>query len=227
MKSFIAGDPVSAADYFEAAIRLYPEYPDDLPYKYLATSYLLQFLSETNDQVREKLAFKASEASSVLLNRSEKEDASSAGPMFAIATINYKMKNFEVAKEWLNRVIEVELKSNIETEGRAQAHNMIAWINYDSVIDKMETISEINQISEEDKVEIQKTIDEGLQHVEKAIAIVPEFREAIMCQSLLLREKAKIETDEKIRTEFIRKADLAYHKASQLRETNERILENR
>ena len=70
---------------------------------------------------------------------------------------------------------------------------------------------------DEDKIEIQKKIDEGLDRLEKAIEFRPDYLDAMMYLNLLWRENGKMEGDEEAKAELIRKADIAFKKAIQLR----------
>ena len=60
-------------------------------------------------------------------------------------------------------------------------------------------------------------IDNGLEALDKALAMKPEYFEAMVYDNLLFREKAKIQTDANLRAEYTAKADEWQQKALALR----------
>jgi tetratricopeptide (TPR) repeat protein len=61
-------------------------------------------------------------------------------------------------------------------------------------------------------------VELGLSSVDKALQMQPEYFDAMIYNNLLLREKAKLQTDEKLKQEYFDKADQWRTKALALRE---------
>jgi tetratricopeptide (TPR) repeat protein len=63
-----------------------------------------------------------------------------------------------------------------------------------------------------------KFVELGLKSVDKAVKMQPEYFDAMVYYNLLYREKAKLQTDEKVKQEYFDKADEWRNKALALRE---------
>jgi hypothetical protein len=72
-------------------------------------------------------------------------------------------------------------------------------------------------MNEEEIAQTKQYVDEGIDAIEKAIGMRPDYFDAMEYQNLLWREKAKFETDEEAKAELIRKADLIAQQALMLR----------
>ena len=127
------------------------------------------------------------------------------------------MKNVEKTKEWCTRVLNTPAVTDEEKKNVAEAHYRIAVLDYDTVNEKTGLTGEnIEFLDDEEKAKLQEDITEGLDHLDKAIEIRPDYFDAMMYQNLLWREKAKLETDQAIKDELIHQADMVYNKSIQL-----------
>jgi len=217
VKEFTNQNYAAAAQFFQKSIELDPEFPDDVPRVYLATTYMLQYVPGSMDPKSEQAASKAVETFSEVVERSEKKGKPNVNAMLAIASLSYQRKQVEQTKKWCTRVLETEAITDDDKKNISEAHYRIAVLDYDTVIEKTGLTGENVEFLEEEEIkELQANIDEGLTHLEKAIEIRPNYFDAMMYQNLLWREKAKLETDEDLKDELIHQADRVYNKSIQL-----------
>jgi tetratricopeptide (TPR) repeat protein len=203
VKEFTNQNYATAAQFFEKAVELDPDFPDDVPRVYLATAYMLQYIPGSMDPKSEQAASNAIEEFSKVVERSEKKGKPNVNAMLAIASLSYQMNN--------------EATTDEEKKNVAEAHYRIAVLDYDTVNEKTGLTGEnVEFLEDEEKAKLEEDIDEGLEHLDKAIEIRPDYFDAMMYQNLLWREKAKLETDEDLKKELSHQADLVYNKSIQL-----------
>lgn len=218
VKAFTDQKYDAAAQYFQKSIELDPNFPDDVPRMYLATAYMLQFVPGSMDPKSEQMGKKAIETFAEVVTRSEADGKPNVNAMLAIASLNYQMKNVEETKAWCRRVLRIEPKTEEEKKNAAEAHYRIAVIDFDTVNEETGTLGEnIEFLQPEDKEKLQEDIQEGLDHLEKAIELRSDYFDAMMYQNLLWREKAKMEDNEEEKLKLINQADIAYNKSIQLK----------
>jgi tetratricopeptide (TPR) repeat protein len=217
VKEFTNQNYADAAEFFQKSIELDPEFPDDIPRVYLATTYMLQYIPGSMDIKSEQAASKAIETFSEVVERSEKKGTPNVNAMLAIASLSYQRKQIEQTKEWCNRVLDLPATTDEEKKNKAEAHYRIAVLDYDTVNEKTGLTGEnVEYLEDEEKAKLQEDINEGLDHLDKAIDIRPDYFDAMMYQNLLWREKAKLEQDEDAKAELIHQADIVYNKSIQL-----------
>jgi len=218
VSAFAEAEYAEATQFFQKAIELDPDFPEDLPRMYLASAYMLQYIPGSIDPESEKNALKAIETFADVVERSEKTGKPNVNAMLAIASLSYQMENDEQTESWCNRVLEIEPQTDEEREKNAEAHYRIAVMDYDNVSERTGTTGEnVEFIEEEEKAELLQYIDEGLDHLAKAIETRPDYFDAMMYQNLLWREKAKMELDEEIKNDLIYQADVVYNQSIQLK----------
>jgi tetratricopeptide (TPR) repeat protein len=98
--------------------------------------------------------------------------------------------------------------SNLQGEEKAKALYSIGTMAWDK------TYHDPGQLDYESKNQL---IDMGIDAEKQALAVKPDYVEAMIYYSLLLREKAKIETDGAKRLEYTAEADTWLKKALELR----------
>jgi tetratricopeptide (TPR) repeat protein len=188
----------AAAQFFEKAIQEDPRF--EVARLYLATSYMSQFVPGSTDPKSEKMAMKAIETFEFIANNAEKVDNKKSA-MIAIASLYYQLKRVDESKEWCNKVLKID-------PAASEAYYRIAVVDYDAASEKTGMQGEnIEYMSAEEKTKVKAGIDEGLMCLSKAIEIKPDYWDAMEYQNLLFREKAKFGTDEKLKAEWISKAD--------------------
>ena len=207
----------AAAQFFQKSIELDPDFPEDVPRMYLATAYMLQFVPGSMDPKSEEMGEKAIATFAEVVERSEADGKPNVNAMLAIASLSYQMKNAEQTKEWCNRVLRIDAQTEEQMGQKAEAHYRIAVLDFDTVNEETGTLGEnIEFLEQEDKDKLQESIQEGLDHLEKAIELRADYFDAMMYQNLLWREKAKMEEDEEEKLKLINQADIAYNKSIQL-----------
>jgi tetratricopeptide (TPR) repeat protein len=188
----------AAAQFFEKSIQEDPHF--EIARLYLATSYMSQFVPGSTDPKSEKMAEKAIETFKFIADKAEKvENQKSA--MIAVASLFYQLKRTDESKEWCNKVLKIDPSAS-------EAYYRIAVVDYDAASEKTGVQGEnIEYMNKDEKARIQAGIDEGLMCLTKAIEINHEYWDAMEYQNLLFREKAKFETDEKVKAGLINQAD--------------------
>jgi len=208
-----------STQFFQKAIEMDPDFPDDLARMYLASAYMLQFVPGSIDPKSKQMALKAIETFSEVVERSEAKGTPNVNAMLAIASLHYQMQNVEKTKEWCERILRIDPNTEEERNNKAEAYYRIAVIDYDTVHEATGLTGEKVELIEDeaDKEAILKDIDEGLDYLGKAIEIRDDYFDAMMYQNLLWREKAKMELDEEAKNELILQADIAYNRSIQLK----------
>ncbi len=188
----------AAAQFFEKALQEDPTF--EVARLYLATSYMSQFIPGSTDPKSEKMAYKAIETFEQIANNSQNAE-NKKNAMIAIAGLYYNLKRADDSKKWCHKVLESDPNS-------AEAYYRIAVVNFDFSYEKTGASGEnVEFMSPEEKTSTKEAIEEGLQCLSKAIEIQPDYTDAMEYQNYLWREKAKLETDQKVKNELIRKAD--------------------
>ena len=205
VKAFSEQRYEEAATLFERSIQLDPEF--QVARMYLATTYTTQFVPGSPDPKSKEMADKAI---ATFQNIAE-TDPSNINAMLSIASLYYQLQEYDKSKEWCQKIFSVD-------ENNAEALYRIAVIDFDQSNQKTGLQGEnVEFLTADDKTETLKDIDEGLDAIEKALKIKPDYFDAMEYQNLLWREKAKFENDAKVRAELIRQADLVAQKALMMR----------
>ena len=210
VKAFVERKYEEAAQFFEKAVELDPEF--ETARMYLATVYTSQFVPGSSDPKNEQMAQKGIETfKQVVEGSKDQANSSYILAMLTIARIYYQLRKYDDSKEWCNKVIQANPQ-------HAEAYYRIAVIDFDNVFEKTGVQGEnVEHMNPEEKAEALKDIDEGLTSLDKALEIRPTYFDAMEYQNLLLREKAKFEQDEMTRAELIRQANLIAQRALGLR----------
>jgi len=210
VKAFTEMKYDAAAQFFEKAIELDPEFVD--AQMYLATAYTSQFVPGSADPKSEMMAQKGIDPiKQVVANAKDPASPKAMNAMLSVASLYYQLKKYDESKEWCNRVLKVNPQN-------ADAYYRIAVIDYDDVFEKTGVQGEnVEFMSPEERAAALEDIEEGLASLNKALDIRPDYFDAMEYQNLLWREKAKFEKDEAAKAELIRQADLVSQKALQLR----------
>jgi tetratricopeptide (TPR) repeat protein len=188
----------AAAQSFEKAIQADPNF--EVARLYLATSYMSQFIPGSTDPKSEKMAYKAIETFEYIANNGQKPE-NKKNAMIAIAGMYYNLKRADDSKKWCNRVLQLD-------PSFAEAYYRIAVVDFDLAYEKTGVEGEnIEYMSPEEKASTKAAIEEGLTCLDKAIQIQPDYTDAMEYQNYLWREKAKFESDPKVKADLIQKAD--------------------
>jgi len=205
VKAFVAQRYEEASTLFEESIRLDPDF--QVARMYLATTYTSQFVPGSPDPKSKEMADKAIATFQHIADT----DPSNTNSMLSIASLYYQLQEYDKSKEWCRKVFSVD-------PDNAEALYRIAVIDFDQSSQKTGLQGEnVEFLTAEDKIETLKDIDEGLDAIDKALKIRPDYFDAMEYQNLLWREKAKFENDAKVRAELVRQADLVAQKALMMR----------
>jgi len=207
VKAFTEQKYPQAAEYFQRAIRLDPEFrPARM---YLATAYSSQYIPGSPDPKNNEMADRAIAAFRDVLGL--EKGGQNTDAMVAIASLNYQMKKYDESKDWCRKNLQVD-------PNNAEALYRIAVIDFDQSLKRTGLQGEnVEFLKPEEKQETAALIEEGLKSLERALEIRKDYFDAMEYKNLLWREKAKFEKDEKAKNELIRQADLVAQTALQLK----------
>jgi tetratricopeptide (TPR) repeat protein len=198
----------AAAQFFQKSVELDPDF--EIARMYLATAYTSQFIPGSTDPKSEEMAQKGIETFKQVAELATEPD-NKLNAMLSIASLNYQLKRYDESKEWCRKVLELDPQN-------AEAYYRIAVIDFDDSFEQTGIQGEMVEYMSPEEVEAAlKNIDDGLECLDKALEIRPDYFDAMEYQNLLWREKAKFEPDEDARAELIRQADLVAQKSLALR----------
>jgi tetratricopeptide (TPR) repeat protein len=181
-----------AVEYFKTAVELDPEFPTAR--LYLATAYVSQYIPGAESEENMQMANAAHEQFSRVLEQDPKNEVAIA----SIASLYFNQKKLRDAEEWNKKLIEV----NPQNKEAHYTLGVIAWT--DAWRPRMEARAKLGmkpedpgpikdrKVREEVKAKNQAMVEEGIQHLEKALEIDPEYDDAMAYVNLLHRELADI-----------------------------------
>jgi tetratricopeptide (TPR) repeat protein len=205
VKAFVELKYEEAGKLFEESIRLDPEFV--VARMYLATTYTSQFVPGSPDPKSKEMAQKGIATFKEIVDT----EPTNVNCMLSIASIYYQLQEYDESKTWCNKIQSVD-------PNNAESLYRIAVMDYDDSLRKTGLQGEsVEFLTAEDKEHTLKNIQEGLDTIEKALKIRPDYYDAMEYQNLLWREKAKFEKDAKAKAELVRQADLVAQKALAMR----------
>jgi len=187
-----------AVDYFKKAVELDPDLTT--AELYLATAYAQQFVPGGRDESNEKNAKLAVQTFEDVLKR----DTANVSAVAGLASIYQNTNDFKKAHEYYGKYAQLESNNPVPY----YAIGSLDWI---IVFDKNNTDSKEDQL---------KTIDEGLASLDKALALNPEYEDAMTYKNLLLRQKADRTDNEDDKKKLTSMADEWFNKALETRKKN-------
>ncbi|HEY2843284.1 MAG TPA: tetratricopeptide repeat protein [Bryobacteraceae bacterium] len=191
-----------AVEHFEQAIKLDPQW--STPRLYLATSYMVQWIPGAESPENMAYAQKAKEEFTKVLER-DPNDKTALAYLATLAfqqaqslPLDQKLKMFEEAAKWQHRRIEVDPKEK-------EAYYSLAVIAYQTWIPaRMTARSNLRmrpedpgpikdkKVKEDLKAQYGPIVDDGMQNLNKALEIDPEYDDAMAYLNLLIRERADL-----------------------------------
>lgn len=203
--AFAAANFVRAGQLFEEAYDLDPELKDARVY--LAYSTMMQYQPGAEYQENIDIANKALQGFKDVLE----DDPQNSTALQSIASLYFQMKQMEDSKDWHHKVLEAEP----ENKESHYTIGVICWTqSYEPRLEfraeigmqqedpgPIRTKGRLNRTQREDlsavAEEVLPVINEGLEALEQAIEIDPDYDDAMAYVNLLYREKADFaETDE-------------------------------
>jgi len=192
VNSFKAGNYVDAADNFQKAIELDPTF--DVARLYLATAYVQQYVPGTETPENKKYAAAAMEEFGKVL----KTDPKNLLATQSVANLYYQTKDFANAVEWNKKVTEI----NPQDKAAFYTLGVIAWTQFigpdrEARINekmKMEDPCPLKDSKEREalKAKYWQSLTDGIESENKALAIDPEYENAMSYKNLLLRYRADL-----------------------------------
>jgi tetratricopeptide (TPR) repeat protein len=193
----------TAVEHFKEAVRLDPEFPTAR--LYLATAYMSQYIpgadSEENMQ-------NARAAETEFLRVLEK-DPSNALAIESLASLHYnqaqggqtldqKVLKLDEAAKWYTRLADVDPNNKTAF----YSLGVITWAKwYPRLMEARNKLGmkpedpgpiKDKKVKEELKAQWLDTVNKGIQHLERALQIDPEYDEAMAYMNLLIRERADL-----------------------------------
>jgi tetratricopeptide (TPR) repeat protein len=195
-----------AIEKFKNAVALDPSL--SVAQLYLATAYANQYVPGAVTPENERVGEQAIQAFKDVLQKDPSNLTSAKG----IASLYFQMKKFDEAKEYNRKALEIDPKDPesfysigvidwTETYApRMEARNKLGLKPDEPLKDK--------KVCEEVKQKNSQYVDEGMQALDKALELRPDYDDAMAYYNLLWREKADIECgDPAARESDLKKAD--------------------
>jgi len=186
-----------AVESFKKAVDLDPNFP---PARlYLATAYMQQYIPGAESPENKQMAQAAHDQFMKVLEQTPNDKVALA----SIASLYLNQKNFDDAQKWNEKLIAVDPQNK-------EAYYSLGWIAWSkwypaygtaraNLHMKQEDPGPIKdkKVKEELKAKWGPVIDAGLQALDKALQIDPEYEDAMAYENLLIRERADlVETKE-------------------------------
>ncbi|MBK5290631.1 MAG: tetratricopeptide repeat protein [Acidobacteriia bacterium] len=182
-----------AVEHFKVATDLDPTFPTAR--LYLATAYMSQYIPGADSPENVEMAKNAYDQFAKVLEQDDKNGVAIA----SIASMYFHQKKWAEAEQWYKRLAKADPsnKEGLYTMG------VIAWTK--SFQKRMEARAKMSmkpedpgplkdkKVREELNAELLPVINEGMQHLESALKIDPEYDDAMAYLNLLHRERADLQ----------------------------------
>jgi tetratricopeptide (TPR) repeat protein len=198
-------DYAGAAEHFKAALAMNPDLTQAR--LFLATAYAQQYVGGDHSAANVAMAQQAIDQFKLVLNDdpSEQERYKSVVP---IASLSFNLKRFDDAREYYGKAV-------VLNPDEARNYFMLGLIDWTEASksrlkEKSELgLTESAMISKPEacaslRAQNQQKVEDGIQRLQKALELQPDYDEAMGYMNLLLRERAEYECDDP----EARKADL-------------------
>jgi tetratricopeptide (TPR) repeat protein len=190
--AFKAGNFAAAADHFKTAVALDPTIPNIRIY--LATAYIQQYIPGTETPENKKYADAAIEE----LNKQLEADPKNILATQYLANVYYQMKDFTKAQEWSRKVVELDPKD----KGALYTLGVIPWLQFVAA-DREARINEKMRLEDPGPLKDPKEraalkekywqpLTDGIEYEKKALAVDPEYENAMAYMNLLIRYRADL-----------------------------------
>jgi tetratricopeptide (TPR) repeat protein len=198
-------DYAGAAEHFKAALDINPDYTEAR--LYLATAYAQQYVAGDDTTANVTMAQQAIDQFKLVLNDdpSEEERYKSVVP---IASLSFNLKRLDDAREYYGKAIELKpgearnyfmlglIDGTEASKSRAQEKSKLG-LGESAMISKPEACAGL-------RAQNQLKVEDGIQRLQKALELQPDYDDAMGYMNLLYRERAEYECDDP----EARKADL-------------------
>jgi tetratricopeptide (TPR) repeat protein len=181
-----------AIDHFKEAVRLDPSL--ETSRLYLATAYMSQYIPGADSPDNNQMAKAAFDEFKRVLDQNPKNEVAIA----SIAMLLFQQKKMDEAEEWNKKLISL----NPQNKEAQYTLGVIAWTK--SFQPRMEVRAKLSmkpedpgpikdkKAREELKAKNGPIVEEGIQHLQKALEIDKEYDDAMAYMNLLYRERADL-----------------------------------
>ena len=213
----------SAVEHFKEAVRLDPEFPTAR--LYLATAYMSQYIPGADSPENMQNAQAAEQEFLRVLER----DPQNALAVESLASLHYnqaqggsieqKNKKLDEAAQWYTKLAQVDPNNKTAY----YSLGVITWAKWYPKL--MEARSKLGmkpedpgpikdkKVKDELKAQWMDTINKGIQNLDRALQIDPEYDEAMAYMNLLIRERADLADTPDVYAKEIEVADNWVQKA--------------
>ncbi len=223
VQSYKSAQYEEAIDHFQNAVRLDPSLP--MARAYLATAYMQQVVPNLETPENLKNAQNAIDSFQGVL----REDPKDVNAVKGIASIYFNIKKFDQAKDYQKKALSLDPND-------AQAAYTIGVIDWTEAYQHARDVLAADGLTDngEGNVKMSKAscktlqglntdlVNEGLQYLNKAVTINPNYDDAMAYLNLTYRRKADLECgDETARAADVAEAVKWFDKAMGTRKANE------
>jgi tetratricopeptide (TPR) repeat protein len=207
----------AAAEHFTAVLKLDPGYVDAR--LYLGTAYMVQYIPGSEDPNNARMAQQAIDEFQQVLDLDPEHEMA----LSSIASLYLKQKKYDDATEWYEKL------TSLDSDNKEAWYTLgvIAWSRlyppYKAARARLGMKPEDSgpmpdpAVRQEFRQRYSGIAAAGIQNLEKALAIDPEYDDAMSYINLLMRERADwLDTADEYRKE-IAAADVWVHKALETR----------
>jgi len=205
--AFKAGRFPEAVDHFKVAVDLDPSIPNIRIY--LAIAYIQQYIPGTETAENKKYAEEAMNE----LNETLKQDPKNVLATAYIANLYYQRKDFPKAQEWNRKVVELDPKD----KGALYTLGVIPWTQFvgahrearNNSKMKPEDPGPIKDVKDRAalKEKYWASLTEGIEFEKKALAVDPEYENAMAYMNLLIRYRADLQDTKEQYQADVKEAD--------------------
>jgi tetratricopeptide (TPR) repeat protein len=220
VNAFKTGNYPVAVEDFKAAIALDPDF--DMAHLYLATTYVQQYVPGTETVENRMYAGAAMDEFSTVLRK----DPSNLLATVSMASLYYNVKDFANAQEWNRKVLLLDPSNKeayytlgvipwtefIGPDREARGHEQM----------KPEDPPPLNDANEREALRAKYwgSLTEGIENEKRAIAIDPDYANAMAYMNLLIRYRADLDDSKEQAQADVREADSWVQKALQAQKRN-------
>ena len=212
-----------AVEHFKEAVRLDPDFPTAR--LYLATAYMSQYIPGADSEENMQNARAAEQEFKTVLEK----DPNNALAIESIASLHYnqaqggsleqKVKKLDEAAQWYTKLTQVDANNKTAY----YSLGVITWAKwYPRLMEARNKLGmkpedpgpiKDKKVKDELKAQWLDTVNQGISNLEKALAIDPEYDEAMAYMNLLIRERADLADSPEVYKKDIETADNWVQKA--------------
>lgn len=193
VRAFKSAKFAEAVEHFKVATDLDPKFPTAR--LYLASAYMSQYIPGAESKENRDMAQSAYDEFAKVLE----QDPNNALALASIATLFFHQKKWEDAEKWNKRVIQADPKN----KEAYYTLGVIAWTK--SFQKRMEARAKMSmkpedpgplkdkKVREQLRGELLPMLDSGIEDLQKALQIDPEYDDAMAYMNLLHRERADLQ----------------------------------